>query len=165
MVGGGHAVLLGKLGSKLSIPCIVLPNAFALNLYSSCILRLYVCAMLCSRYGDCEYSVRSKGIMQAVLLDNGLAATSTLAFVGSLSNACCAFFAIVNTRIAGSIGARTTSILGIFLLGLGEILSSFSYRSLGGLFTTSGAISGIGARYAVKHYSMSFTESSACASW
>ncbi|KAF7357293.1 Monocarboxylate permease Mch4 [Mycena sanguinolenta] len=40
-----------------------------------------------------------------------------------------------------------SALLGIFLLGVGEILSGFATENIGGLFVTFGAVTGIGTRY------------------
>jgi hypothetical protein len=54
--------------------------------------------------------------------------------------------ALVNARIIRALGAQKTGLLGIGLLGLGEIASSFSTKSVGGLFATTGVVMGIGTR-------------------
>ncbi|GAB1320241.1 hypothetical protein MFIFM68171_10451 [Madurella fahalii] len=83
------------------------------------------------------------GVMQAALVQKGYA-SSTLAFVGSLSPACIAVLAIPNASVVQLVGARLSGLLGIFLLGLGSILSSFAVDSIPGLFITWGLVCGIG---------------------
>ena len=65
----------------------------------------------------------SWGVIQAALVESGLAKASTLAFVGSLAVASNAAFAIVNGRLVRAIGARNVAFLGVGLMGLGQILS------------------------------------------
>lgn len=55
--------------------------------------------------------------------------------------------ALVNARIIRKLGARMTALIGVGLLGLGEILSGFSTRNVGALFFTAGVVMGIGCRY------------------
>ncbi|KAK4551262.1 hypothetical protein LTR86_011267, partial [Recurvomyces mirabilis] len=86
----------------------------------------------------------SWGIIQAALVDEGLAKASTLSFVGSLTVACIAILAIANAKLVSFIGARKAGMLGISLLGLGEVLGSLSTNSVGGLFAAIGALMGIG---------------------
>ncbi|KAJ7438654.1 major facilitator superfamily domain-containing protein [Mycena galericulata] len=84
------------------------------------------------------------GIIQAALVKEGLSSASTLSFVGSLTVASISGLALVNARVIRFMGARRTALLGISLLGLGEILSGFATLNIGALFVTSGFITGIG---------------------
>ncbi|KAL7626357.1 hypothetical protein AAE478_003129 [Parahypoxylon ruwenzoriense] len=84
----------------------------------------------------------SWGVIQSALVERGLSSPSTLSFVGSLSAALISALAIVNSRVARLLGARKTGMLGIALLGLAEVLSSFSVTNLAGLFITSGVLLG-----------------------
>lgn len=87
----------------------------------------------------------SWGLLQsAILKANKGASASTVAFVGSLWVASVAIFALINARVIRLLGARNTSVLGIVLLGSGEIISSFSVGNVGGLFITTGVIMGMG---------------------
>lgn len=88
----------------------------------------------------------SWGVIQDALVESGLAKASTLAFVGSLAVASNAAFAIVNGRLVRAIGARKVGFLGVGLMGLGEILSGWSLKSVAGLFITEGLIMGYGVR-------------------
>jgi hypothetical protein len=88
----------------------------------------------------------SWGVMQAALVKNGYS-PSTLAFVGSLCPACIAILAVPNATLMRLLGARMTGLLGIFLLGLGVLLSSFAEHSIPGLFMTWGVIDGIGTSF------------------
>lgn len=101
------------------------------------------CAMMTFCFVGVTYSW---GIFQSALVDQGLSTPATLSFVGSSTVACIAIFAILNARLLNAIGARAVAILGVILLGGGEILSSFSLHSVAGLFVTVGGIMGIGAR-------------------
>jgi hypothetical protein len=84
------------------------------------------------------------GIMQAALVETGVGAPSTLAFVGSLAMSLIAWFAVANARLVRSMGAQRMCLLGVACLGTGELLSSWSMGSLGGLFVTSGLLAGVG---------------------
>ncbi|KAJ7872222.1 major facilitator superfamily domain-containing protein [Mycena leptocephala] len=84
------------------------------------------------------------GIIQAALVKQGLSSASTLSFVGSSTVACISGLAVIDARIIRFLGARRTALLGIFLIGLGEILSGFATLNIGALFVTTGAITGIG---------------------
>lgn len=87
------------------------------------------------------------GVLQAELVKEGLSTASTLSFVGSLAIACVSFLGIVNARVIRIMGTRLAGLCGIFLLGLGEILSGFAIHSVGGLFVTAGVVMGVGIRY------------------
>lgn len=102
------------------------------------------CAILAWWFVGITYSW---GVIQGVLVKDGLSSASTLSFVGSLTVACLAIFAIVNARIIRLLGARDTAILGVLFFGVGQILSSFTTHNIAGLFVTTGMTMGIGARY------------------
>lgn len=91
----------------------------------------------------------SWGVLQAALVKEGVSSSSTLAFVGSVAVACISFFGILNARLIRWLGARVCAVLGMVLLGMGEILSGFALKSIGGLFVTAGAVMGMGIRYAI----------------
>ncbi|KAL2830368.1 major facilitator superfamily domain-containing protein [Aspergillus pseudoustus] len=91
----------------------------------------------------------SWGIIQAALVKEGVSSASTLAFVGSLAVACISFLGVLNARLIRLLGTRACAVLGVVLLGMGEILSGFAFKSIGGLFVTAGAVMGIGIRYVV----------------
>ncbi|KAI9928682.1 hypothetical protein ASPWEDRAFT_149284 [Aspergillus wentii DTO 134E9] len=84
------------------------------------------------------------GILQAALVKEGVSSPSTLAFVGSLAPACISFLGIVNARVIRKLGTRTSALIGVFILGLGEVLSGFAVHSIGGLFVTAGVVFGVG---------------------
>lgn len=86
------------------------------------------------------------GVTQAALVERGLSSPSTLSFVGSLTTACISFLAVLNARVIRKLGSRVTAILGVSLLGFGEILSGFTMKNVGGLFMTVGVVTGIGTR-------------------
>ncbi|TVY47894.1 Aspyridones efflux protein [Lachnellula occidentalis] len=86
----------------------------------------------------------SWGIIQAALVERKLSSPSTISFVGSLTCASISILALVNARIIRQLGARMTALIGVGLLGLGEILSGFSTRNVGALFFTAGVVMGIG---------------------
>jgi hypothetical protein len=89
----------------------------------------------------------SWGIIQAALLKQGLSSSTTLSFVGSLTVSFNSTLAIINARVIRRLGARSMALLGVSLLGLGEILSGFLTHHIGGLFVTVGIIMGIGTRW------------------
>ncbi|KAF6797515.1 monocarboxylate permease [Colletotrichum sojae] len=86
----------------------------------------------------------SWGVIQGALVEDGLATPSVLSFVGSLAAALIAALAIVNGRVVRRFGPRNAGLLGVTLMGLSEVLSSFSVKSIGGLFATSGVMMGLG---------------------
>ena len=92
----------------------------------------------------------SWGIIQTALVEQHLSSPSTLSFVGSLTIAMISVLALVNARVIRALGARTTAVWGITLFGVGEILSGFSTRNVGGLFVTSGFVMGLGTRYVIQ---------------
>lgn len=98
------------------------------------------------------------GVMQAALVDRMGYSSSTLAFVGSLCPACISLLAVPNATVIRVIGARVTALLGIFLLGLGSVLSGFVTGSVVGLFSTWGLLGGIGTSlcFMVGEYSFLF---------
>ncbi|KAJ5497832.1 Major facilitator superfamily domain general substrate transporter [Penicillium expansum] len=73
------------------------------------------------------------GILQAALVKEGVSSSSTLAFVGSLATACISFLGILNARIIRKLGTRISAMVGVFFLGLGEVLSGFSAMNIGGV--------------------------------
>ncbi|KAM0263155.1 hypothetical protein ACHAQJ_001310 [Trichoderma viride] len=86
----------------------------------------------------------SWGVIQGALVEKGLSTPATLSYVGSLAVSTISFLAIVNARIIRTIGAQRTGMLGIFLMGLSEILSSFTVKNLAGLFITASVVLGVG---------------------
>jgi hypothetical protein len=88
----------------------------------------------------------SWGVIQASLIQSHLSSASTLSFVGSVTVALIAVLALVNARLVRAIGATKAGLLGVLLLGSGEVLSSFTTHNIGGLFVTAGAITGVGTR-------------------
>lgn len=84
------------------------------------------------------------GVMQAALVHGMGYSSSTLAFVGSLCPACISLLAVPNATVIRKIGARFTALLGVFLLGLGSVLSGFATESVAGLFMTWGFVGGLG---------------------
>jgi hypothetical protein len=104
---------------------------------------IFACSILTFWFVGTTYSW---GVIQAALVAEKLSSPSTLCFVGSLTCACISLLALVNARIVRAFGARTTALMGVTLLGAGEIFSGFSTRNLGGLFVTAGVIMGVGSR-------------------
>ncbi|KAF7365702.1 Monocarboxylate permease Mch4 [Mycena venus] len=102
---------------------------------------VFGCAVLTWWFVGTSYSW---GVIQAALVKQGLSSASTLSFVGSSTTACISGLGLVNARVIRFLGARRTALLGISLIGLGEILSGFATLNIGVLFVTFGAVVGIG---------------------
>jgi len=86
------------------------------------------------------------GVLQAALLSSTLKTvpTSTLSFIGSLGLAggpACGLFAI---RLMRWVGTRTTSVIGVVVMGMSLVLASFCTNNVAGLFATAGLMSGVG---------------------
>ncbi|KAK5637063.1 hypothetical protein RRF57_012775 [Xylaria bambusicola] len=86
----------------------------------------------------------SWGVIQGYLVEDGLSTPAVLSFVGALGPTLLAAVAILNSRIMRMIGVRYTGMLGIFLIGLAEILAGFAVKSVPGLFITEGVLLGLG---------------------
>ncbi|KAI0516757.1 major facilitator superfamily domain-containing protein [Xylaria bambusicola] len=86
----------------------------------------------------------SWGVIQGYLVEDGLSTPAVLSFVGALGPTLLAAVAILNSRIMRMIGVRYTGMLGIFLIGLAEILAGFAVNSVPGLFITEGVLLGLG---------------------
>jgi MFS family permease len=99
------------------------------------------CTLLCFWFVGTTYSW---GVLQAELVDRGLAPASTLAFIGSISICLLAVFAMINSRVLSIVGARKMGVVGVLFMGLGQILASFSTHNIAGLFVTAGVMMGVG---------------------
>jgi hypothetical protein len=86
------------------------------------------------------------GVIQNALVDDGLSSPAKLSFVGSVATASLSAFALVNSRLTRLLGARYIGLLGISLMGMSELLSSFATHSIGGLFISAGVMMGLGMR-------------------
>ena len=86
------------------------------------------------------------GVLQAALLDSTLRneKASTLTFVGSLGLAGGAMYGLLVVRLMRWFGTRATALLGVFLMGMSMIASSFCTSNIAGLFGTFGVIGGVG---------------------
>ena len=86
------------------------------------------------------------GVIQTALLETSLnnVATSTVTFIGSLGLGCVVGLSLLGTSLMRVVGARAAAMLGILLLGLGEIASGWTISNVGGLFGTSGVLVGVG---------------------
>lgn len=87
----------------------------------------------------------SWGVMQAALFKQGLTSTSTLSFVGSLSITCCVVLSLLSVRFIRLVGARNAALIGLTMLGLGELTSGFTTSNIAGLFGTAGVLYGSGS--------------------
>ena len=94
----------------------------------------------------------SWGVIQSVLVENGLSTPTKLSFVGSLSPTIMAAVAVLNSRVMRSLGVRNSALLAVSLIGLAEILSGFAVKSLPGLFITEGVLLGLGYGYVFLHF-------------
>lgn len=104
---------------------------------------LFACGVITFWFVGTTYSW---GILQARFVADQVGSASTLAFVGSVTCVFIAVLAIANARLIRWLGAQKTALLGVSLLGLGELSASFATKSIGGLFATAGVIMGIGTR-------------------
>ena len=86
----------------------------------------------------------SWGVIQAALFDQGLSTASTLSWLGSLSITFNVSLALLSNRVIRILGARWCSILGVTLIGLGELSASWTTHKIGGLFGTTGVLQGLG---------------------
>ena len=86
------------------------------------------------------------GIVQAALLESSLdgTPTSTVTFIGSLGLTLVVALSLLGTSFTRLVGARIAAVIGILLLGIGEIASGWTTSSVGGLFGTSGVLFGMG---------------------
>ena len=81
------------------------------------------------------YGITSSwGVFHAALVDQDLAGSATLSFVGSVAISCVAILTLAGARILRLLGSRTTSLLGILLLATRQILSGSTTNNIGGLF-------------------------------
>ncbi|KAF2669046.1 MFS general substrate transporter [Microthyrium microscopicum] len=87
----------------------------------------------------------SWGVMQAALLNEGLTSTSTLSFVGSLAMACTVIFSLLAVRFMRFAGARNAALLGITMLGVGQLTAGYTTNNIAGLFGTAGLLYGTGS--------------------
>ena len=87
----------------------------------------------------------SWGVMQTALLKQGLTSTSTLSFVGSLGITCAVAFSLISVRFMRLVGAKWAGLIGIVMLGLGELTSGFTTSNVAGLFGTTGILFGTGS--------------------
>ncbi|KNG83783.1 putative monocarboxylate permease [Aspergillus nomiae NRRL 13137] len=89
----------------------------------------------------------SWGIIQAaLLLQSNVRAvpTSTISFVGSLGLSLTVALGLACVWLAGVIGARWSSLIGVVLFGASTLVGSFTVSNIGGLFI-SAALYGLGA--------------------
>lgn len=89
----------------------------------------------------------SWGVIQTALLSSSLRGTptSTITFVGSLSLCCAVTFGLFGVRLISILGSRYTALLGMGMIGLGEIAAGFVTSSIGGLFALVGVLVGVGS--------------------
>jgi MFS transporter, MCT family, solute carrier family 16 (monocarboxylic acid transporters), member 3 len=87
----------------------------------------------------------SWGVVQAALFKEGLSSASTLSFVGSLSITCCVILSLLSVRFIRLVGARNAGLIGVAMLGLGELTAGFTADDIAGLFGTVGILYGVGS--------------------
>ncbi|KAI1343177.1 putative monocarboxylate permease [Xylariaceae sp. FL0016] len=88
----------------------------------------------------------SWGILQAALLLQSSmrsVSPSTLSFVGSVGLSLTVALGLACVWLAGAIGSRWTSLIGVLLFGASALVGSFTTTNVGGLFA-SGALYGLG---------------------
>lgn len=91
----------------------------------------------------------SWGVIQNALVEQGVSSPAVLSFVGSLAAALISAMAVINSRVMRTLGPQKTGMLGVTLMGVSGILSSFTYTNVGALFATSGVVLGLGIRYVI----------------
>ncbi|GAA5956637.1 hypothetical protein JCM8115_000631 [Rhodotorula mucilaginosa] len=89
--------------------------------------------------------VYSWGVFQDALVAEGLAPSSTLAFIGSTQVSLEAIFAIPIGRLVGAFGPRRVAIVGSLFTGLGPVIAGSFVHSYGGLLVFEGLMYGLGA--------------------
>ncbi|OAA63905.1 Major facilitator superfamily transporter [Cordyceps fumosorosea ARSEF 2679] len=87
------------------------------------------------------------GVVQRVLVRDGLAGPAVVSFIGSLQAATVSLCATANAWLLQRLGPRRTALAGVALMGGSEILSGWATKSLGALFVTSGVMFGLGASF------------------
>ncbi|TVY54981.1 Aspyridones efflux protein apdF [Lachnellula cervina] len=87
----------------------------------------------------------SWGVVQAALLNQGLTSTATLSFVGSLSITFSVILSLLSVRFMCLVGAKWAGLIGVTLLGLGQLTSGFMTSNVAGLFGTTGILFGTGS--------------------
>lgn len=86
----------------------------------------------------------SWGVIQTKLVSDKLSSPATLSFVGAVAIGCISIFALINALTMRRLGARFTCLVGVGFISLGQMVSSFAYKNVGGLFITAGLITGFG---------------------
>ena len=86
----------------------------------------------------------SWGVIQEALIRSTPGNAAVLPWVGSLTVACIAFFALINARVVRAIGPRKLGMIGVALMSGGQVFSGFALNSVGALFVTEGLIMGYG---------------------
>lgn len=89
--------------------------------------------------------VYSWGVFQDALVAEGLAPSSTLAFIGSTQVSLEAIFAIPIGRLVGAFGPRRVAIVGSLFTGLGPVIAGSFVNSYGALLVFEGLMYGLGA--------------------
>ncbi|GAA5985615.1 hypothetical protein JCM10908_007043 [Rhodotorula pacifica] len=89
--------------------------------------------------------VYSWGVFQDALVGQGLAPSSTLAFIGSTQVSLEAIFAIPIGRLVGAFGPRRVAIVGSLFTGLGPILAGSFTGNFAALLVFEGLMYGLGA--------------------
>ncbi|GAA5888361.1 hypothetical protein JCM6882_008592 [Rhodosporidiobolus microsporus] len=88
--------------------------------------------------------VYSWGVFQDALVAQGVASSSSLAWIGSTQASLEAIAAIPCSRLVAAYGPRRIALIGSALISAGPILASFCTTSIPGLVVTEGLIFGTG---------------------
>lgn len=99
------------------------------------------CAVLTYWFMGTSYSW---GVIQNALVEDDVGSAASLSFVGSVATAMVSAMALITAKISGLLGSRYTCMIGVVMLGLGEILAGFTTHAVGGLFATAGVVFGVG---------------------
>ncbi|GAA5982515.1 hypothetical protein JCM10908_006679 [Rhodotorula pacifica] len=87
----------------------------------------------------------SWGVLQDALVAQGLAPSSTLAFIGSTQVSLAAILAIPIGRLVGAFGPRRVAIAGSLFTGLGPVLAGSFTGNFGALLAFQGLMFGVGS--------------------
>ncbi|KAH8666156.1 major facilitator superfamily domain-containing protein [Ilyonectria robusta] len=97
------------------------------------------CAILTYWFMGTSYSW---GVIQNALVEDDVGSAASLSFVGSVATAMVSAMALITAKISGLLGSRYTCMIGVVMLGLGEILAGLTTHAVGGLFATAGVVFG-----------------------
>ncbi|KAM0752063.1 monocarboxylate permease Mch4 [Meredithblackwellia eburnea MCA 4105] len=86
----------------------------------------------------------SWGVFQEALVREGVASSSTLAFIGSAQTVVEAVAAIPASRLVGRFGSRNIALVGTFMCGLGPVIAGSCSHNVPALIISEGLVFGLG---------------------